>query len=409
MSQASPFKYTTMTAIRVLIATIVPQFAFGLSFVWVALAPYTIQQSQWQPVVNSAIYALTPLSSAITFLFAGRLATLIPPRRLCWIGMSLLVAGLAVAFLFPNQFTFLLFYAMLALGVGYGIMLAAALAIVSQVFPKRLGTIGGALTAAYALAAVAEVPIVSSLAVTYSWIEALRIVGSIVTLLAVLSLLLLPAFSMPREQQKELIPFSLLKHPRVVTAIFLPILGVPLGSYAVSQVGIYAQELRFTTVLAATAVTMVALGNMLGRFIGGFASDHVSVNRVILIIVVIDGVAGILLWRASGEVVLLVAAGLAGLACGGLAGTVPRLATDTLPTALNAVSGLLFAAFSLGGFIGPMLGSALGGGRLSWFVLSLFSLFSIALIIIRIMRVPGRISKDTQVSTFLHEPHSKNV
>ena len=173
---------TTSIALRALIATLVPQFAFGLSYTWIALSPHA-QQEGWSPVVVGAIFALTPLSSAITLLVGSRLPTILPLRRLCWVGVSLLVAGLAVAFLFPNEFTFLVFFAMLALGVGYGITLLASLAAIAQVFPGRIGTAEGMLTAAYSFAAIAEVPVIGLLIPGHAWIDALRIAGTIVTVL----------------------------------------------------------------------------------------------------------------------------------------------------------------------------------------------------------------------------------
>ena len=249
--KTAPSVYPTMAAIRVVIATLVPQFAFGLGFVWIGIAPAAMRQSHWSPLVIEAIYALTPLSSSLTFLFSGRLVTRVSPRTLSWLGVGLLAGGQIIAFLFPNEVTFLLFYATLALGVGYGFALVASLAALTRTFPKRIGTAGGALSAAYGLAAVAEIPLIGALTLTTSWITALRIVGTSVTLLAVVALLFLP--TIPPSQERAaggVLPFRLLKHPRVATAVLLEILAVPLGSYALSQVGISAQTCAWLLPLA---------------------------------------------------------------------------------------------------------------------------------------------------------------
>jgi len=382
----APIVLSKPTMIRVIIATIFPQFAFGLSFAWIGLAPYVVQQSHWSMNIIEAIYALTPLSSAVTFLFSGLLAKKLTPRHFCWLGVGALVLGEGVAFMLPNAFTFIVFYAVLALGVGYGLILAASLAAVAQVFPKHIGTVGGAISGAYALATLAEIPIINSLAASSTWINALRIVGTTMTVLAALALVLLPALSRSNEQaSEEIIPFSLLKQHRVATAVLLEIVVVPLGSYAVSQIGIYAQDLRLVALLGTIAVLTASLGNLSGRFLSGLASDYINVNYLLLTFVILDAVGGILLWRTSNTALLVIAAGIVGLSCGGLAGTVPRMAKDARPDALIGVSGLLFAALALGGFIGPLVGSALGGGPLAWLVLGMISTTGVIIVLLRLL------------------------
>lgn len=388
---------TRAVAIRVILATLFPQFAFGVSFAWIGLAPYVVRQSHWSLTVIETIYAFTPLSSAVTFLFSGLLATKLTPRQFCWLGIGALVLGQGVAFTFPNEFTFIAFYAVLALGVGYGLTLAASLAAVAQVFPKHLGTVGGVLVGAYALATLAEVPIMNSLAAASNWINALRIVSTTVTILAVLALTLMPA--LPRSDErpvKEIIPFSLLKQHRIATAVLLEIVIVPLGSYGLSQVGIYAQDLGLVAWVGTLAVLAASLGNLLGRFLVGMASDYLSVNRMLLVLVILDAVAGIVLWRTSTVAVLVIASGVVGFSCGGLGGTVPRMATDALPDAFNSILGLLFAAFALSGFLGPLLGSILGNGSLAWFVLSLISSTGIVIIILRLIHENHSVPKDVE-------------
>jgi len=404
---------TTSIALRALIATLIPQFAFGLSYTWIALSPHA-QQEGWSPVVVGAIFALTPLSSAITLLVGSRLPTILPLRRLCWVGVSLLVAGLAVAFLFPNEFTFLVFFAMLALGVGYGITLLASLAAIAQVFPGRIGTAEGMLTAAYSFAAIAEVPVIGLLIPGHAWIDALRIAGTIVTVLAVIALTFMPSLPPSHEDAPgEMVPLHLLKRPRLGTTVLLVVSVAPLGTYATSQVGIYAQHLGLTAVIATAAVVVVALGNTLGRLIGGMASDYFGVNRVLLVIVLMDVLAGVTLWRASIAPVLLVASSVVGLACGGLIGVVPPLAKDAAPRTFNTASSLLFAGFALGGFLGPLIGSGLGGGATAWLVLGVLTLIGLVIIVLHLAQ-SNRQSRQPrkhadELTSSIHAPTKRSI
>lgn len=386
--------HTSTTALRTLIATLIPQFAFGLSYTWIALSPHA-QQEGWSPVVVGAIFALTPLSSAITLLVGSRLPTRFPLWRLCWMGVSLLVAGLAVAFLFPNEFTFLVFFAMLALGVGYSITLIASLAAIAQVFPRRIGTTEGILTAAYTFAAIAEVPVIGVLIPGHAWIDALRIAGTILTVLAIMALTFMPALPPSREQTTgSLVPLAVLRQPRLATTLLLVVSVAPLGTYATSQVGIYAQHLGLAAAIVTAAVVLVAVGNTLGRLVGGMASDSFGVNPVLFVVVMLDVIAGVALWRTSTVPVLLVASGVVGLACGGLIGTVPPLAKDAAPGAFNTASGLLFAGFALGGFIGPIVGAGLGGGVTAWLVLGALTLVGLVIIVLYLLQSARRMRKN---------------
>src|SRR5712691_10983961 len=79
-----------------------------------------------------------------------------------------------------------------------------------------------------------------------------------------------------------------------------------------------------------------------------------------------------------------------GLACGGLSGAVPSLAHDAFPDAFNASSGLLYAAFALGSFTGPLLGSTFGGGKTAWFVLGSISATALIVLVLRTVEASHR-------------------
>jgi len=362
------------TAIRVLIATLLPQFAFGLGYAWISLAPHVEQQSHWSPVITGAIYTLPLLSAALTLLFSDSLTDRIPPRSLCWLGMGVFVLGLTVAFVWPNEASFVILYAVLALGVGYGVNFAGNLVIVARIFPRRVGAVSGMITATYALSAVVVVPAINALIVGHAWLDALRIVGVSVTLLAVIALLFMPFLPLPQQRRAERTSvFQLLRHPRFGAVALVSALVSPLGTYATSEVGVYAQSLHLLPALAAFAVVVVAAGTVVGRLCGGILSDHFGADRVLLAVVAVDAVAGIALWRAAAAPLFLGAAVVIGLTCGGLIGAVPRLAMDNAPGHYSTATGMLFAGFALGGFFGPNIGGALGGSAAAWLVLALLT------------------------------------
>jgi MFS family permease len=326
----------------------------------------------WSPLLTSAVFSAGPLGYGTGMLISGRLAEHSPPRRLCWIGVSLLVAGFVIAFLIPNGVTFILFYSAIALGLGGAIALGGALAAGISVFPRHVGAIGGALTSSYALAAVIEAPLVSNLALTIGWLNALRLVGSSIALLAVVAVVLMPAMPRPSSTQAHTptLPFvQIFRRRRVWIAFLLETTATPLGSYAFAAVAVYTRNLHLAVWVGTLAVTMVALGNAIGRLIGGVTADRFGVNRVFLVIFVIGILAAALLQSPVNDFIVLLAALAAGVSFGGPAGILSRLATVSAPDAPYTVFGLLFAGFAAGALYGPLLGAAVGGGSLSWLVL----------------------------------------
>jgi MFS family permease len=191
-------------------------------------------------VIAGAIYALPLLSAAVTLLWSSALTARIGPRGLCWLGMGVFVLGLSVTFVWPNEASFVIFYATLALGVGYGMNFAGDLVVVAHIFPRRMGAVSGMMTAAYTLSAIAVVPAINALISGHAWVDALRIVGASVTMLAIVALLFLPSLPLSQQRSERKSVFQLLRNPRLSAVVLVSVLVAPLGTYATSEVGVYS-------------------------------------------------------------------------------------------------------------------------------------------------------------------------
>ena len=364
--------YSRRLALRVLISGLALQFAFGMAYAWGAVVPYVRLHDHWSPLLISAVFSGTPLGYGMGIVIGGWLADRYPPHRLCWIGTGLLIIGFAVAFLIPSGITFAIFYSALALGLGGSIALAGALAAGVSAFPTRVGMIGGTLTGSYALAAVVQVPVISYLASTIGWADALRLVGTMMALLAVSMVLLMPAIPRPvrTRQTTGAVPFrKLMVRNQVWTGFLLEATASPLGAYAFVAIATYAHAFSLALWVATVAVIAVAAGNAVGRIVAGAASDRFGANRVFLVILAMNLLAVILLQVHRNGVAVLFAALAAGIGFGGPAGLLSRLASASAPDAPNTAFGLLFVGYALGVFYGPLLGAAAGGNTRSWLVL----------------------------------------
>ena len=362
------------------------QFAFGLVYSWGALAPFIERDLHWHPLLVSAVFSATPIGYGTGIVVGGRLADRVPPRRLCWAGLGLLAIGGGIALAEPSGPTFVLLYSMLGLGLGGGLGLAGSIAAGRHAMPGRVGTVSGLVTGAYAIAAPLQVPVVSVLASSIGWLPTLRGMGAAMLGLAALTLTAMPAIPRPRhpagEGHAHPSPATLLRRPRLVTAILFEVTGTPLGAFAFVNAASYARGLQLAAVVATVAITAVAVGNAVGRVAGGAASDRVGVDRVMAAVLLLDLIAAAVLFAHPGGLGVVAGALLAGLGFGAPAGVIGRLAEDSAADAPNSAFGLIFAGFAAGAGSGSLLGAAVGGS-LAWAVLGLPALAGLGVVILR--------------------------
>lgn len=341
-----------------------------MAFAWGEVAPYVRSTDHWPAVLVGAVFSGTPLGYGTGTLVGGWLADRVPPRRLCWAGLALLAAGLAVAFGFPSGLTFVTFYSFLALGVGGGVALTGAVAALTQVHPERSGLVGGAVTAAYAASAVFQAPLIGALIPHLGWIGSLRAVGVFSALPAVALLSIMPALPAPhRPASAGEYPASveLLARPRVWTSCLLVLCGAVLGPYAVVALGGEAIARHLGPAVATLVVVIFAVGNATGRLVAGLASDRLGTSLVMLAVLLLDLFAAALVILDARPGSLPVAGLAAGLALGGANGGMGRMSAEAAPDAPHTAFGMIFAAFAAGALVGPVLGSLAGGSR-AWLV-----------------------------------------
>jgi OFA family oxalate/formate antiporter-like MFS transporter len=340
----------------------------------------------WPPLLVGAVFSGTPLGYGIGMLVGGRLADVLPPRRICWSAILLFAFGLAVAFTFPSGFAFVVFYAMLGLGIGGGLAMAGSLAAGAHFYPHRVGAVGGALTAAYAAGGLVQLPIATQLAPAIGWLPALRLLALASLLVAALLLGLLPAVPRPltAHLEERVTLGRLFVRPRVWTGFLLQALSASVGTYAFLAIAGYAHTHRLGLAVATLAVTGAAAGNVLARAAAGAASDRFGVDAVLLGVLGSNLLATAIFAAGSDSAVAVVVASVAaGAGFGGTAGLNSKAGSLSAPDAPNTSFGVHFAGFSLGALAGPLIGSALGGGSPSWLAVGAPSLAGLVVVGLR--------------------------
>jgi MFS family permease len=361
--------------LRIASATLVLQFAYGLVYVWGVLAPYVRAEAHWPPLLLGAVWSATPLGWIAGIIISGRVADRQPPRRLLWIGLGISSAAFLVAFGAPSGFSLVVFYAGLGLGLGGALAMAGSVAAGAQAFPRHLGAVGGAMTGSYAVAALVQVPIAAALAPHLGWLGTLRLMGVGLMLLAAACLLVMPSLPPPPQAANalpaaRLATLGLLRRPAIASGCLVELCAGPLGAFAFVNLAAHAGGLGFGPALAAAALTGVGAGNTVARLAAGAASDRFGVHPVLLGMLLCSIAGAILLLRPQPPALLLAAVAF-GTGYGGAAGVISRLAAQAAPGTPNSAFGLVFAGYSTGSCLGPLLGSMLPLS-LAWGVLALF-------------------------------------
>jgi predicted MFS family arabinose efflux permease len=353
--------------LRILASTLPLQFAFGLNYSWGAVAPYIERDEHWAPLLVGAVFTAVPVGYGTGIAVGGRLADRLPPRRLLWTSLGLYVLGVGTALSFPS-----------------GIALAGCIAAARHALGRRQGGAGGLATAAFALAAPVQVPAMSLLAQATGWLAAMRLLAVVMLFVAALPLLFMPAVPPPPRHAEAPHPpvRKVALRPRVWTALLFEVGGSAAGSYAFVAAATYAQRLALGPRVAASAITGVALGNVIGRLGAGALSDVRGVDRLMVGVVVANLLGVLALFSAAGPAAVVLGALLAGVGLGGAAGVISRLSFDAAPDAPNFAFGVIFLGFTAGAAGGSLGGSAISG-RGAWAAVGLLPLMAMLVLAAR--------------------------
>jgi len=356
------------------------QVPFGLVFAWGAIVPH-VRAEGWSPLLTGAVFSATPFGYGMGTLIGGRFSDRFSPRAVCAGGVGLLVAGFALSLSLPSGLSFVVAYGWLALGLGGGMALAGSVAAAVALFPSRSGLVGGAITAAYAAAAIFQAPLLSLLAAHLGWLTALRIVAAALVAVGIAAVLALPgpAARPARGRNPPLRnPLALLARRPVWAGCLLALTTACLGPYAVVNLAPQARDAGLALIVVAVVLLFFSLGNTAGRLAGGASADRWGITVAGLGVIAANLLAALLAALGSGGAASFLTIGAAaGLGLGGSAGLVSRLARESVPEAPNSAFGLVFAAYATGALSGPLIGALAGAGRLAWLVVGLPSLLGL--------------------------------
>ena len=298
-------------------------------------------------------------------IWAGHALQTISPKRMLALALTCFTVGGTLGLGVGDPVAFVAGYSVLALGLGAGLSTAACIAFVSRVYPSMRGMLGGTLLALYGMSSVISAPLFASLDDRFGWRAALAALMGVYALVGWAAWITLPGVT-GVDQAKRSAPsiLALLSRRPVQWALGLLVLATPLGSASFATIGNLVGTFGFSPPSAVTAVALMAASNGLGRLGFGALADWRGARFSRIAVLSINAVAAIGLlavFHGADRHLLLVYAVLMGLSFGGMAGKLPTLAAHVVKDGhAESAFGLLFGAFALASFLGPLLSAAVG-------------------------------------------------
>jgi len=375
----------------VVLGAVLIQLCLGAIYAWSVFTPGLIKAG-WSKLDTQIVFAVGLAVFAVVMVWAGRKLPEIGPRKMAWMGGSVLGFGYAMAGLLgaENFWVTTVFIGVVG-GAGIGLGYVVPIAVGMRWFPDKKGMITGLAVAGFGFGAMLWVKLAGA------WGQLIATIGldgtfvaygiafAALVLLGGLWMVFPPAgwlpkgYSPPKESSPgkasagttDFSPGQMLETPQFYLIFLAFTISAGAGLMSIGLMKLYPVEALLASgmskeeasAIAGTAMAVFfSLANGLGRIAWGMISDRIGRKLSILIMTTTQGFFVIsFTFLAGNETMLYLGAALIGFNFGGNFALFPTITADTFGT--NRVGQnypYVFLAYGVGGIAGPILGGLLG-------------------------------------------------
>lgn len=389
-------------------AAIVIQLCLGSIYAWSVFVEPLRADFAWTRPALAATFSIVLVAYAVGMVVGGRWQDTAGPRLVATVGGVLLGSAYVLASFSQSLVWLYVTYGALG-GLGVGLGYACPVAACIKWFPDRRGLATGLAVAGFGAGSLIFAPTATQLIAMVGWRTTFLVLGVLFFVIVVTAARFLtnppadwrpplgatyaggrPAATLNARglDWKEVVRTRTFW---ILWAVFC--LGTAVGLMVIGHMAVFLQEdVGVAPNAAALAVGVLAVLNGGGRVAWGVVADRIGRLVALRAMLVILGSAALALAFAEAWTALLLAAGLMGLAFGGLLMTFPTLTADYFGTAhVGTHYGILFTAYGAAGIAGPLYGATVfeaTGGYTQAFVTGAVVAFS-ALGISALLRPAG--------------------
>jgi len=355
------------------IAGVVMQVALGAVYAWsVFRDPLTQQYGASVTAVNFA-FSITILTLGFAAFAGGLWMARSGPRIVALTAGVLYGLGVFLASFADNSLTLLyLTYGFIA-GAGIGLGYIVPVATLIKWFPDKRGFITGIAVAGFGGGAFVTAFVAKYLVAASGVFSAFAILGVIYLVMVVGAALFMknppegwkPEGWEPEESEsgdRSGVDYDLggaLKTWQWFALWALLFLNVTAGISIITEAAPMAETIsKVSATVAVGLVSIISVGNALGRFFWAWLSDAIGRKWVFFVMFLLQAVLFLLLpiLGAASYILLAIIAFVIVSCYGGGFGTMPAFTADYFgPANVGKVYGLLLTAWSFGGVLGPLL------------------------------------------------------
>jgi len=307
------------------------------------------------------IFGFTVATFAVVMILAGKIEKILGPRITAMISAVLFSAGYLLASFSGGRVCILLIGVGVISGAGIAFAYVTSLATPIKWFPNLAGSITGISVAGFGGGAIVLSWIVKILlGNNVPVLQIFRIVGISYGIIVFFSALL---FSVPEKTQDASAGSSqsvieLLRDTRIWALFLAMFAGTFAGLLVIGNLKPIGMNFGVSEIHAITAISFLAIGNMVGRVIWGFVSDKIGGRKSIILALTLLAIFTVLIIPgAQSDWIFLFIPFLVGLGFGAnfvlFATEVTQLyGTDNLGTIYPYV----FLSYGFAGIIGPSIG-----------------------------------------------------
>lgn len=348
---------------EVVVGALVCQFCVGMLYSWSVFQNPIVTYFGWETSAVSLAFSISTFMMPIAMIVGGILLPKWGPGKVAKLGGLILTIALLITSNMKSLPVLYFGFGFLG-GIGVGLVYGVPIATCAGWFPEKTGMITGLAVAGFGLGSSVYAPIASHLIEMIGVFQTFRIqaVVAFVGILIGSSLMKAPR-SYQKDDQKQnahdVTPAKMMGTKQFWILFVMYIFANAVGLMMVGHASPMGQQLAgLTTVQAGVIVSILAVSNTAGRFLGGFFSDRFGAFKVIF---VLYGINAIFLLLIGGmHTYFLFSIAVAVLACsfGAMVGAYPSVVLKFFGRKHYSVNyGIVFMAFGIGGILGPQIAS----------------------------------------------------
>jgi MFS transporter, OFA family, oxalate/formate antiporter len=355
-------------------AGVVMQIALGAVYAWSVFRKPLAEDYDASVAAVNTTFSITILSLGFAAFAGGLWMAKVGPRKVALTAGVLYGLGVFLASFADGSLTLLyLTYGLLG-GIGIGLGYIVPIATLVKWFPDRRGFITGVAVAGFGGGALVTAPLARLLVRDVGLFETFAILGVVYFVMVTGAALLLrnppegwkpegwqaPAQDAAPAKGSSGRDFELrgaLSRWQWYALWAILFLNVTAGIALISEAAPMAQEIAgVSPVVAAGVVSIISVGNAIGRFLWAWLSDRIGRKWVFVTMFVLQAALFVLLAQVNAYVAFAVIAFLIVSMYGGGFGTMPAFAADYFGAKnVGKIYGLMLTAWGLGGVLGPLL------------------------------------------------------